>query len=114
MVDALAGEARAAAAGEDGQPATGRDADRVADVGGGAREDDGDRLHLVDGGIGGVEQAVGPLDAHIAGATLQPGGQLGGERAQGGIAAVEQRQGGAHRAVRAGRRTPDHVASRRG
>ena len=57
VVHALAREARPGPSREHGDPALGRNAHDVADVLGGAGEHDRDGLHLVDGGVGGVEQA---------------------------------------------------------
>jgi len=74
VVDGLASEAGAGAAREDGEAVPGGDAHDVLHVGGGARGHDGDGLHLVDGGVGGVEEAGGAVDFDVLIAAYETGG----------------------------------------
>ena len=65
-VDALTGKAGATAAGEDGDAVLGGDFDGGLHVVGVAGNYHADRLHLVDGGIGAVEDAREVVEPHIA------------------------------------------------
>ncbi len=74
--DGLAGEAGAATARGDGDAHGRGDLDGGDDVLGGARDDDAERLDLVDTGVGGVELARGGVEANLA---LEVGAEVAGE-----------------------------------
>jgi hypothetical protein len=76
VVHRLPGQAGAAAAGQDGYAGGRGHVQDVLDVRGRARNDDGNRFHLVDGGVGGVEEAVCASNADLA---LEAGAQTSGE-----------------------------------
>ena len=92
VVHALAGEAGAGAAGEDGDAAGAGHVDGGRNIGGAAGEDDRDRFHLVEGRIGGEEQARGSVDQDVGG-VLDGVAEIVGERAQSGGGVAEHAAG---------------------
>ena len=90
VVEGLTCKARAGAAWQDGQSALRRHAQHVGDIGSGAGIDDGDRLHLIDRGVGGVKEAGRAIDLDASPAAGEAVGDLGSERMQGGIASAQQ------------------------
>ena len=114
VIHALPRQAGAAAARQHRDPVPPGDAQHVLHVGRRAREDDGDGLHLVDRGVGGVEQAVGAFGAHVVRAAAQAACQLRRDGAQRAAVAVEQGQRRSHGVVRAVGRAAQHGPSRRG
>ena len=99
VIDALAGEAGAAAAWEDGRAVVAGDGDGCGRVGGAAGEDDSDGLHLVERGVGGVEQAGGAVDQEV-GLSAQRVAQVVGQPLEGGRAFAQERAGAFDAGVR--------------
>ena len=113
MVHALAGETRPAAARQHRHAPLPRDPHHVLHVLHAAREDDGERLHLVDRGVGRVQQPRGAVDAHARGARVEPGGERFGERLERRLAAVEQVERVAYGGLCRGRLRLQHGPDRR-